>query len=495
MSQEIFVFNTLSDKKEKFEPINAPFVGMYVCGPTVYSDVHLGNCRTFTSFDIIFRYLTYCGYKIRYVRNITDVGHLVDDADEGEDKIAKKAKLDNLEPMEVVQKYTNGFHDVMKQLNNLEPSIEPTATGHIVEEMQMVKSLIDKGLAYEVNGSVYFDVKKYNDINGDYGKLSGRVLEDLYSNTRDLDGQHEKRSGLDFALWKKALPEHIMRWTSAWGEGFPGWHIECSVMANKYLGDTFDIHGGGMDLKFPHHECEIAQSKGTYEKAPVKYWMHTNMLTINGTRMGKSKGNAILPAQLFTGNHPLLDRGYSPMVLRFMMLQTHYRSTMDLSKEALGASSKGFNKLLNAYKSINKIGQGELTQLNEKLDTEINGFITKAFQGMNDDFNTGIAISHLFNLSKSINSFYNLQLDVNSISKDTFEKLKTTFNVFFTDILGLRDETDENFKSLAEEFLTIYKEAKAERQYDKVDKIRAVFKNKGLIIKDMKNGIDWAYEE
>ena len=297
MKQEIFVYNTLTDKKEKFEPINSPHVGMYVCGPTVYSDVHLGNCRTFTSFDIIFRYLTYCGYKVRYVRNITDVGHLVDDADEGEDKIAKKAKLENLEPMEIVQKYTNGFHDVMQVLNNLKPSIEPTATGHLVEQMHMVKKLIDKKLAYEINGSVYFDVKKYNEIKGDYGKLSGRILEDLYSGTRDLDGQNEKRDGLDFALWKKAQPEHIMRWDSAWGAGFPGWHIECSVMAQKYLGDTFDIHGGGMDLKFPHHECEIAQSTAANDKAPVKYWMHANMLTINGARMGKSKGNAILPQE------------------------------------------------------------------------------------------------------------------------------------------------------------------------------------------------------
>lgn len=492
---EIQVFNTLTDKKEKFEPLNSPFVGMYVCGPTVYNDVHLGNCRTFTSFDIVYRYLSFLGYKVRYVRNITDVGHLVDDADEGEDKIAKKAKLENLEPMEVVQRYTNGFHDVMKQLNNLNPSIEPTATGHIVEQIAMVQSLISKGLAYEVNGSVYFDVLKYNEIKGDYGKLSGRIIEDLYSNTRDLDGQNEKRNSLDFALWKKAMPEHIMRWTSPWGDGFPGWHIECSVMSSKYLGEQFDIHGGGMDLKFPHHECEIAQSTGTFDKMPVKYWLHANMLTINGARMGKSKGNAILPADLFSGNHALLDRAYSPMVLRFMMLQTHYRSTMDISNEALQACAKGYNKLLNTFNILTKISQTELGILNEKLDAEINSFLDKAFEGMNDDFNTGIAISQLFNLSKPINAFFNKQADVNTISSNTFKRVKEMYRVLFQDIMGLRDESDMAFSGLASDILGIYKMAKDEKQYDKVDAIRAIFKARGLTIKDMKTGIDWGFEE
>ncbi|TAG52019.1 MAG: cysteine--tRNA ligase [Cytophagales bacterium] len=492
---EIQVYNTLTDKKEKFEPLNSPFVGMYVCGPTVYSDVHLGNCRTFTSFDVIYRYLLFLGYKVRYIRNITDVGHLVDDADAGEDKIAKKAKLENLEPMEVVQRYTNGFHDVMKQLNNLTPSIEPTATGHIIEQIAMVKSLITKGLAYETNGSVYFDVLKYNEIKGDYGKLSGRVLEDLYANTRDLDGQNEKRNSLDFALWKKAMPEHIMRWTSPWGDGFPGWHIECSVMSSKYLGEQFDIHCGGMDLKFPHHECEIAQSTATFDKSPVKYWFHTNMLTINGARMGKSKGNSILPAELFSGNHTLLTRPYSPMVLRFMMLQTHYRSTMDLSNEALLASAKGYNKLLNTSIILQKLTQSELGILNEKLDLEINSFIEKAFEGLNDDFNTGITISHLFNVSKSINAFYNRQADVNTISKQTFDNLKTNYELLFTTILGLKNESDLAFSGLATDILQIYKMAKDEKQYDKVDVIRTMFKSRGLVIKDMKTGVDWGFEE
>lgn len=492
---EIQVYNTLTDKKEKFEPLNSPFVGMYVCGPTVYSDVHLGNCRTFTSFDVIYRYLLFLGYKVRYIRNITDVGHLVDDADAGEDKIAKKAKLENLEPMEVVQRYTNGFHDVMKQLNILTPSIEPTATGHIMEQIAMVKSLITKGLAYETNGSVYFDVLKYNEIKGDYGKLSGRVLEDLYANTRDLDGQNEKRNSLDFALWKKAMPEHIMRWTSPWGDGFPGWHIECTVMSSKYLGEQFDIHGGGMDLKFPHHECEIAQSTATFDKSPVKYWFHANMLTINGARMGKSKGNSILPAELFSGNHTLLSRPYSPMVLRFMMLQTHYRSTMDLSNDALLASAKGYNKLLNTSIILQKLTQTELTILNEKLDLEINSFIEKAFEGMNDDFNTGITISHLFNVSKSINAFYNRQADINTISKQTFDNLKTNYELLFTTILGLKNESDLAFSGLANDILQIYKMAKDEKQYDKVDVIRTMFKSRGLVIKDMKTGVDWGFEE
>ncbi len=495
IKHEIQVFNTLTDKKEKFEPQNAPFVGMYVCGPTVYSHVHLGNCRTFTSFDVIYRYLTYLGYKVRYVRNITDVGHLVDDADEGEDKIAKKAKLENLEPMEVVQQYTNDFHAVMYQLNNISPSIEPTATGHIMEQITMIEALIAKKMAYVVNGSVYFDVLKYNEIKGNYGQLSGRVLEDLYANTRDLEGQTEKKNSLDFALWKKAMPEHIMRWTSPWGDGFPGWHIECSVMSSKYLGPQFDIHGGGMDLKFPHHECEIAQSTATFDKQPVKYWLHSNMLTVNGARMGKSKGNAILPAQLFSGNHPLLDRPYSPMVLRFMMLQTHYRSTMDISNEALLACAKGYNKLLNTSIILEKLTQNEIEPINDKLNAEINIYITKAFEGLNDDFNTGIAISQMFNLAKLINAFFNQQANINTISESTFKYLKNTYKVLFSDILGLKNEADLAFASLASDVLKIYAQAKSEKQYDKVDAIRAMFKSRGLVIKDMKNGIDWGFEE
>ncbi|MGB4775222.1 MAG: cysteine--tRNA ligase, partial [Daejeonella sp.] len=386
MNTKLVIYNTLTRKKEDFEPLNFPFVGLYVCGPTVYSDVHLGNCRTFVSFDVIFRYLKYAGYKVRYVRNITDAGHLEGDRDEGDDKFAKKAKLEKLEPMEIVQKYTIGFHDVMRLFNALPPSIEPTATGHISEQIEMILKIMENGFAYEINGTVYFDVEKYSK-QYNYTILTNRQLEDLLENTRDLGGQDEKRGRLDFALWIKAKPEHIMRWPSPWGVGFPGWHIECSAMSSKYLGDIFDIHGGGMDLAATHHTNEIAQSEACNHKQPAKYWMHTNMLTVNGTRMSKSAGNGFLPQELFTGNHPLLKRGFSPMAIRFFMLQAHYRSTLDFSNDALEASEKGFKRLMNAYNLLDKL------KVSEQSNADINLIRQNCIAAMNDDFNSPVLIA------------------------------------------------------------------------------------------------------
>jgi cysteinyl-tRNA synthetase len=494
MNQSLTVYNTLSRKKEKFEPLIPGNIGMYLCGPTVYGAPHLGHARSAISFDIIYRYFLFLGYKVRYVRNITDVGHLEGDADEGEDKIAKKAKLEKLEPMEVAQSYTNLYRKNMASLNVLSPSIEPLATGHIPEQIEMVEKIIANGFGYESKGSVYFDVLKYSKSNT-YGEISGRVIDDLLENTRELDGQHEKRNSADFALWKNASPEHIMKWKSPWGVGFPGWHIECSAMSKKYLGETFDIHAGGMDLLFPHHESEVAQSKAANNKGPAKYWLHNNMITINGQKMGKSLGNFITLDELFSGNHHLLTQAFSPMTIRFFILQAHYRSTLDFSNEALKAAGKGFNKLVNSLNMLNELVSTETINLNPKLEEEINQSIQQAFDGLNDDFNTGIAISHLFGLSKFINSFYNKQQDIHSISAETLEKLKINFKSIFCDILGLQDEANENFKSLATEMLKIYKKAKDEKQYDKVDEIRAIFKSKGLLIKDMKHGISWGYEE
>ena len=494
MVGKLKVYNTLTREKEEFTPQNAPHVGMYVCGPTVYSDVHLGNARTFMSFDIINRYLTHIGYKVRYVRNITDVGHLVGDVDEGEDKIAKKARLEKLEPMEIVQRYTNDFHKVMQDFNTLQPSIEPTATGHIVEQIQLVQKLIDEGLGYVVNGSVYFDVEKYSKTEN-YGELSGRKIDELISNTRDLDGQSDKRSPLDFALWKKAAPEHIMRWDSPWGEGFPGWHLECSVMSTKYLGETFDIHGGGMDLKFPHHECEIAQCKGANKGNPqAKYWLHTNMLTVNGTKMSKSLNNSFLPRELFAGDHELLDQGYSPMTVRFFMLQTHYSSTLDFSNEALKAAEKGYKKLMNALRNLSKLTYAS-GNINEKLDDTINKQLDALYFGMNDDFNTAKTIATLFNLTKQINKFYLGQQETSEISNATFQRLVKLFNAFVVDVLGLKEEKSDNFESFLKVILGEYKLAKEVKDYDKVDHLRATLKNQGILIKDMKNKIDWAWEE
>lgn len=496
MQNPLRVFNTLTKQKELFEPRNPPFVGMYVCGPTVYSDVHMGNVRTFISFDVIYRYLLHLGYQVRYVRNITDVGHLENDADEGEDKISKKAKLENLEPMEIVQRYTNGFHQVMELFNALPPNIEPSATGHLIEQIQMIESLIENGFAYEKNGSVYFDVLAYN-ASHQYGKLSGRVLEDLYTYTRELDGQEEKKNSFDFALWKKASDAHIMRWPSPWSDGYPGWHLECTVMSTKYLGEEFDIHGGGMDLKFPHHECEIAQSVGSYGKDPAKYWLHTNMLTVNGQKMSKSLGNSYLPHELISGSHELLDRGYSPMTVRFFMLQSHYASTLDFSNSALLAAQKGYVKLMNGLRVSRGLSQEETSQaeLNEKATHQIDQICDNCYRAMNDDFNTAQTIAHLFNLLKKINSIHTGGLDPNTIAKQTFDRMRSTYKAFVVEVLGLREENAADKEALIETLLKIYGEAKAAKAYDKVDEIRSELKAQGIIIKDMKHGVEWALEE
>jgi len=495
MPENLVVFNTLTGKKEEFKPINPPFVGMYVCGPTVYSDVHLGNVRTFISFDVIYRFLTYKGYKVRYVRNITDVGHLESDADEGEDKISKKAKLENLEPMEIVQRYATGFHYVMDLFNILPPRIEPSATGHLIEQIGMIKKLIENGFAYEANGSVYFDIKKYNESH-QYGILSKRVLEDLMAGTRALDGQDEKRFPLDFALWKKAAPGHLMKWDSPWGLGFPGWHLECSVMGTKYLGETFDIHGGGMDLKFPHHECEIAQSIGAYGKAPVNYWLHTNMLTVNGQKMSKSLGNSFLPEQLVKGDHELLDQAYSPMTVRFFMLQSHYSSTLDFSNEALKAAARGYKRLMNGIRISRKLKFERVDgKVNKDLVKEINDSIQGCKDAMNDDFNTALTISHIFNLLKKVNSLHTGQIGFDEISEPVFEKMCTTFIDFTEKVLGLREENPARPVEVIEALLKVYKQAKFKKEYDKVDMIRADLKQSGIILKDMKTGVEWAYEE
>lgn len=495
--QPLKIYNTLSREKEIFEAINAPHVGLYVCGPTVYNYAHLGNIRTFTSFDILHRYLKKIGYKVRYVRNITDVGHLVGDGDEGEDKIGKMAKLEKLEPMEIVQRYTNDFHEVLQKFNLLPPSIEPTATGHIVEQIETTKTLLDKGMAYESNGSIYFDIEAYNKQGGDYGKLSGRILDDLFTETRDLDGVGEKRSPLDFALWKKASPEHIMRWQSPWGDGFPGWHLECTCMSHKYLGDTFDIHGGGMDLKFPHHECEIAQAKAAHGRAPVRYWMHTNMLTVNGQKMSKSLGNSFLPNELITGNHPLLEQPYSPMTVRFFMLQSQYRSTLDFSNDALKAAQKGYKRMANGLRIIKSMTfpSETIEATDETVLAEIHADIQGCYDGMNDDLNTAVTIASLFSLLKKINQLYTGQLSFEQIGQAGFDALKTNYISFMEDVLGLLEEFPENQDQLIKGMLQLYQDFKANRQYDKVDEIRASFKSMGLLIKDMKTRIDWGYEE
>lgn len=495
MNSKLKIYNSISREKEEFNPINPPYVGMYVCGPTVYSDVHMGNVRTFMSFDVINRYLRHLGYKVRYVRNITDVGHLVDDADEGEDKIAKKAKLENLEPMEIVQKYTNGFHNVMEMFNTLPPDIEPTATGHIVEQIAITRELLKNGWAYEVNGSVYFDVTKYNEAH-QYGRLSGRKIEEMLSNTRTLDGQQDKRNALDFALWKKANPEHIMRWESPWGDGFPGWHLECTVMSTKYLGDTFDIHGGGMDLKFPHHECEIAQAVGSTGKDPVRYWIHTNMLTVNGQKMSKSLGNSFLPTELVTGDHRMLDQAYSPMTVRFFMLQSHYSSTLDFSNEALKAAQKGYKRIANGLKVLRHLEyQEDGAEPDEKQQKQILQICDNCYHAMNDDFNTAKTIGHLFNLLKKINSLQTGQLKYTALGKEVYEKLVQTYESFVVDILGLKEEMPTGSEALIEALLDVYQQAKQQKDYDKVDVIRAQLKENHIVVKDMKDQIDWAYEE
>lgn len=494
--QPLRLYNTLSRQKEPFEALSPPYVGMYVCGPTVYNYVHLGNVRTFLTFDTLFRYLTHIGYKVRYVRNITDVGHLVGDGDEGEDKIGRMAKLEQLEPMEIVQRYTNDFHNVLTIFNLLPPSIEPTATGHMVEQIEAVKSLIDKGLAYESNGSVYFDILKYNEQGGNYGKLSGRIIEDLLNETRNLDGQSEKRNPLDFAIWKNASPEHIMRWPSPWGDGFPGWHLECTCMSTKYLGAQFDIHGGGMDLKFPHHECEIAQGNGLTDKDPVRYWMHSNMLTVNGQKMSKSLGNSFLPAELFAGSHPLLEQAYSPMTVRFFMLQSHYRSTLDFSNDALKAAQKGYRRLANGLRIVKTLTYtaDESVALDDKKQADIRAALQGFHDALNDDLNTAVAIAHLFTLLKFVNMLYMNQLQPAALGQELFETMKASFVDFTENVLGLLEETGEGH-GVVEGMLTLYREYKEQKLYDKVDQVRTYFKQQGLAIKDMKHRIDWAYEE
>lgn len=487
----LHIYNSLTRKKEVFEPLNPPFVGLYTCGPTVYSDVHLGNVRTFLTFDVVYRYLTYLDYNVRYVRNITDVGHLLDDNDEGEDKIEKRARLEKIEPMEIVQKYTNGFHLTVNQFNLIPPSIEPTATGHIVEQIEMVQRILNNGLAYEINGSVYFDVKKYADEHN-YGELSGRKLDELLEQTREeLEGGDEKRFFADFAIWKKASEDTIMKWDSPWGVGVPGWHLECSVMSTKYLGQEFDIHGGGMDLKFPHHECEIAQSIGADGVNPVKYWMHGNMLTVNGTKMSKSLGNSFLPEELISGNHPLLDKGYSPMTVRFFFLQANYRSTVDFSNEALQAAEKGLKRLMTAINTLDKLIPSE------KSSIDVNSLVKKCTESMNDDFNTPMTIAHLFDGVKMINSINDGK---EFLRASDLEALKTHYNRFVFDILGLKTESDESSNDglsneLMEIIINLRNQSKENKDWGTADLIRDELKKLNISIKDSKDSSTWNYEE
>ncbi len=486
ISKELKIYNTLSRTKELFEPIHSPHVGMYVCGPTVYSDVHLGNCRTFIAFDVIYRYLSHLGYKVRYVRNITDAGHLEGDNDEGGDKFAKKAKLEQLEPMEVVQKYTLGFHEVLRQFNTLPPDIEPTATGHISEQIEMIKKILDAGYAYETNGTVYFDVEKYS-TRHDYGQLTNRKLEELLEGTRVLSGQDEKKGRLDFALWIKAKPETLMQWPSPWGWGFPGWHIECSAMSTKYLGKTFDIHGGGMDLQATHHTNEIAQSQACNHSMPVKYWLHTNMLTVNGARMSKTAGNGFLPKELFTGNHPLLERGYSPMSVRFFMAQSHYRSTLDFSNEALQAAEKGYKKLMESIDTLDKLVPSAKSSVN------IEEVKNSCYAAMNDDFNTPILIAHLFECVRIINSTNDKN---ETLTQADIHALKELMHSFVFDVLGLLDETKNSsgydvVGELMELILDIRRSAREQKDWTTSDKIRDKLKEAGVVVKDTKDGVEW----
>lgn len=489
MQHPLYITNSLTRQKENFIPINAPFVGLYVCGPTVYGETHLGHARPYVTFDVLYRYLSHLGYKVRYVRNITDVGHLENDADEGEDKIAKKARLEQLEPMEVVELYTGSFHEAMRELNNNAPSIEPRASGHIIEQLEMIKKIIANGYAYESNGSVYFDVINYSSSN-DYGKLSGRVIEELIAGAgnerRELEGQTEKRNPADFALWKKASPEHIMRWPSPWSDGFPGWHIECSAMSSKYLGETFDIHGGGMDLLFPHHESEIAQSKGSCGKAPVKYWMHNNMITINGQKMGKSLGNFITLKQFFTGDHKLLEKAYSPMAIRFFILQAHYRSTLDFSNEGLIAAEKAFQRIVNAMDTLEKLNPSASST------SSVSDLEQKCFDAMNDDLNTAIVLSHLFEAVRIINS---TNAGIETLTGEDIDKLKSLMDLFVFNILGLKREqkkSDDDTDGLMNLLLSIRIQAKANKDFATSDQIRDELIKLNFTIKDGKDGSTWS---
>ncbi|GGH65351.1 cysteine--tRNA ligase [Phaeocystidibacter marisrubri] len=489
-TNELKIYNSLSAQKETFVPINSPFVGMYVCGPTVYSDVHLGNCRTFISFDMVFRYLSHLGYKVRYVRNITDAGHLENDADEGEDKIAKKARIEQLEPMEIVQRYTVGFRDVMSRFNAIPPSIEPTATGHIVEQIEMIKQIIDAGLAYEVNGSVYFDVEKYNKEQH-YGIVSGRKIEELLDGTRDLDGQSDKRSPLDFALWKNASPSHIMRWPSPWGIGFPGWHLECSVMSTKYLGEEFDIHGGGMDLKFPHHECEVAQNQASHGHNGARNWMHANMLTLNGKRMSKSTGNTLLPYELFTGDTPILEKGFHPSVVRFFIHQAHYRSVLDFSNDALLAAEKGFFRLMEGLDTLEKLEGGD------KSTFDVANWKAKCYAAMNDDFNSPILIAELFDAVRVINS---IKAGNESLTSSDLTLLKETMHTFIFDVLGLQSvnagasSNKGEMDTVMQILIELRQEARASKNFALSDEIRDKLADSGIVLKDGKDGTSYSIQ-
>ena len=485
--QSLKIYNTLSRAKEVFAPINAPHVGMYVCGPTLYSHAHLGNCRTFMSFDVVFRYLTHLGYKVRYVRNITDVGHLENDGDEGEDKIAKRARLEQLEPMEIVQKYTVDFHHVLQQFNLLPPSIEPTASGHIIEQIEMTKQIIDNGYAYVVDGTVYFDVEKFAK-EYPYTQLSGRKLEDLLENTRDLDGQDEKRGRLDFALWKKAKPEHIMRWPSPWGEGFPGWHIECSAMSTKYLGEEFDLHGGGLDLAPTHHTNEIAQHAACHHKSPARVWMHTNMLTVNGQKMSKSLNNSFLPEELFAGTHPLLEKGYSPMSVRFFMLQAHYRSTLDFSNVALQAAEKGYQRLMNALKLVASLKTSGTSSV------KVQALVDDVYNALNDDFNTPIALAALFEGVRIVNSINDGKDTITEADKTLLQKL---FNEIVVDVLGLKEEeagNSDKLDGLMNLILEWRKDVRTKKDFAASDKIRDELLKIGIQVKDGKDGVTWTVQ-
>lgn len=488
------IYNSLSREKEVFKAIHPPYAGMYVCGPTVSGETHLGHSRPYVTFDILYRYLTYKGYKVRYVRNITDAGHFEEEGRESTDKVADKARLERLEPMELVQKYTNIYHDMMDLLNNMRPSIEPTATGHIVEQISMIQDIIDKGFAYVANGSVYFDVTKYA-RDHDYGRLSGRKIEEMIAGSRELEGQGEKRNAADFALWKKAPPEHIMRWISPWGEGFPGWHIECSAMSSKYLGTPFDIHGGGMDLLFPHHEGEIAQTKIATGKPIANYWMHNNMITVGGQKMSKSLGNTITIAQMFSGEHELLEKAYSPMTLRFFILQTHYRSTLDFSNEALQAAEKGLQRLMHAQDTLNRLIYSKDSKTYQAAeDANVQQLMDSFTLYMDDDLNTAMALGSLFELSSRIFSWKNEQLPLSSISQDTFERLVTDFNHFVTNIFGLKNEkvNDHNkLNGLMELLISLRKEARAKKDFAMSDKIRNDLQQAGFQLKDEKDGTSW----
>ena len=481
--QQLLIHNTLSHQKELFKPITPDHVGMYVCGPTVYGDGHLGHARPAITFDVLYRYLRHIGYKVRYVRNITDVGHLEHDADEGEDKIAKKARLEQLEPMEVAQYYTNRYHAAMDALNVLRPSIEPLASGHVIEQIELVQRILDAGYAYVSNGSVYFDVRKYHEDFKSYGRLSGRVIEEMLSTTRDLDGQEEKRFSGDFALWKKAQPEHIMRWNSPWSVGFPGWHTECTAMGTKYLGETFDIHGGGMDLMFPHHESEIAQQTSVCGNGPCRYWMHNNMITINGQKMGKSLGNFITLDEFFTGKHELLTQAYAPMTIRFFILQAHYRSTVDFSNEALVAAEKGYTRLMQAYKTLGRL------QPSKSSSVDVSGYRQLCYDAMNDDLNTPIVISHLFDMAKVINTVYDKKA---TLTQADIDELKGVMDTFVFEVMGLRDESAKDNTALVDGLMKMILDArataKANKDWATSDKIRDELGALGVTVKDGKDG-------